>query len=306
MTVAVKPRAEWGSALSKITYVSPDKRTEFFVHYDGGVPVTRTGVAVPKAIEAGHLRRGWKGAGYNFIVEQDGTAYEARGWNGLGAHCPGHNTSGIGVQVAIGADQTPSDAALTTVRKLYDEACERSKRVLRKMGHRDGKATACPGAKLYAWVQLGMPYPKNTGGPVANPPARPPAASAPGVSPRPAPRPAPGKKLAPDRQLWLKNNGDLDSATIARWQQIMGTHIDGVISRPSNLVKAVQRHLIARGFSCGPSGADGKGIVQKNGYESDTIRALQRYLQTEVDGEMSSPKSGVVKALQNRLNEARF
>ncbi|MEU6632798.1 peptidoglycan-binding protein [Streptomyces parvus] len=137
--------------------ISLSRRTEFFVHYDGGTPVTRTGYAIMRAIEAQHIGQGWSGVGYNFVVDQKGNVYEGRGWALQGAHCPGHNVTGLSVQFAIGGSQKPSAKALAAVRALYEEACKRTGRKLAKKGHRDGIATQCPGAELYAWVKAGMP-----------------------------------------------------------------------------------------------------------------------------------------------------
>ncbi|MGW3513813.1 LysM peptidoglycan-binding domain-containing protein, partial [Streptomyces sp. NPDC000994] len=88
-----------------------------------------------------------------------GNIYEGRGWDRQGAHCPGHNVSGLSVQIAVGGDQEPTPAALAAARALYDEACRKTGRGLAKRGHKDGIATLCPGARLYAWVQAGMPAP---------------------------------------------------------------------------------------------------------------------------------------------------
>ncbi|MFJ4342677.1 peptidoglycan-binding protein [Streptomyces sp. NPDC088915] len=152
-------RATWGAKPWNGTpaTVALSARTEFFVHYDGGTPVSRTGFAIMRAIEAEHLGNGWSGIGYHFVVDQAGNIYEGRGWGLQGAHCPDHNTSGIGVQIAIGGDQQPSAAALAACRALYEEACRKTGRTLAKRGHRDGFATACPGPRLYSWVQAGMP-----------------------------------------------------------------------------------------------------------------------------------------------------
>ncbi|AKY03782.1 endolysin [Streptomyces phage Amela] len=159
MSVKIISRAAWGAKpWTSTPYTAPlSKRTEFFVHYDGAHPVGRKGSAIPKAIENIHLGNGWSGIGYNFVVDQDGNIYEGRGWDLVGAHCPNHNTSGIGVQIAIGGDQEPSEKALAACRALYDEACRKTGRTLAKKGHKDGIATACPGPKLYAWVKAGMP-----------------------------------------------------------------------------------------------------------------------------------------------------
>lgn len=159
MAVSIISRSAWGAkAWSGTPSLVPlSKRTEFFVHYDGGTPVTRTGNAIPQAIDRTHRAQGWSGIGYNFVISQAGEIFEGRGWNLQGAHCPDHNISGIGVQIAIGGDQEPSAKALAACRALYDEACRKTGRTLAKRGHRDGFATACPGTRLYAWVKAGMP-----------------------------------------------------------------------------------------------------------------------------------------------------
>ncbi|MFI0985015.1 N-acetylmuramoyl-L-alanine amidase [Streptomyces exfoliatus] len=162
MALSIVSRNAWGA---KPWNGSPDlvplsKRTEFFVHYHGGVPAHSTGVAVPREVEKIHLSQNWAGTGYTFMVDQDGVVYEGRGWGLQGAHCPDHNVSGFGVYVAIGGEQKPSAKALASVRALYDEACRKTGRSLAKKGHKDGYATACPGVHLHQWVKDGMPVPK--------------------------------------------------------------------------------------------------------------------------------------------------
>lgn len=106
----------------------------------------------------------------------------------------------------------------------------------------------------------------------------------------PAPSPVQGK---------IAEDGALGKQTITRWQQVMGTTVDGVISTPkSSLMLAVQKVLHA---------AKGTGIVPSTGkLDKVTITALQRYLGTPADGVISKPKSSVIVALQKRLNEGRF
>ncbi|MBZ6258118.1 peptidoglycan-binding protein [Streptomyces olivaceus] len=164
MSVSIISRATWGATAwdrdpssSGPATVALSSRTEFFVHYDGASHITRTGYAIPRAIEAEHFGNGWAGIGYNFVVSQAGEVFEGRGWTRQGAHCPGHNVSGLGVQIAVGGDQEPSAAALAACRALYDEACRKTGKTLAKKGHRDGIATLCPGTALYAWVKAGMP-----------------------------------------------------------------------------------------------------------------------------------------------------
>lgn len=158
--VPVVSRAAWGARpwQGKEPYtVSIRERTEFFVHYHGAPPPAHFGNAVPRNVEKIHVDyRGWAGTGYNFMVDMAGAVFEGRGWNLVGAHSPKHNRQGLGVYVAVGGDHRPTEASLVTVRRLYDEACVRAGRTLAKKGHRDARATECPGDLLYGWVRGGM------------------------------------------------------------------------------------------------------------------------------------------------------
>jgi hypothetical protein len=98
-------------------------------------------------------------------------------------------------------------------------------------------------------------------------------------------------------------DGELGPNTIKRWQQVMGTGVDGKISSPSDLVKAVQKRLkdtVDRSLV-----VDGYGIAQ-NGKRTKTVGALQRYLKVPVDEVISEGRSQTIMALQRRLNENRF
>src|SRR5690606_29774313 len=161
MSVPVVSRAQWGAKpwQGKPSTVPLKRRTEFFVHWFGGVPQNASGVALAREVERLHINgNGWSGVGYNWIIGEDGVAYEGRGWTLQGAHCPGHNVSGLAVLIAVGkGGKKASAAALATARALYDEACERTGNTLAMRGHRDGIATECPGPDLYEWVRDGMP-----------------------------------------------------------------------------------------------------------------------------------------------------
>lgn len=147
-----------------------------------------------------------------------------------------------------------------------------------------------PGAS-FPWDKFIL-YVQTAGGAVAPGPVIPPAG--PPVQ-RPHPVPKPGV---------LTVDGGLGPATIRRWQQVMGTPVDGKISNPSSLVSAVQRRLNAA-LGGADLTVDGRGIVQ-DGKRYKTVEAMQRYLGTTPDGVLSVPSSGAVKALQTHLNASRF
>lgn len=98
-------------------------------------------------------------------------------------------------------------------------------------------------------------------------------------------------------------DGMLGPNTIKAWQHIMKTTVDGEISHPSDLVKAVQTKLkntVGKALD-----VDGEGINQ-NGKHTVTVEWLQRYCKTPVDGVISTTASEVVKAVQRKLNAGSF
>lgn len=113
---------------------------------------------------------------------------------------------------------------------------------------------------------------------------------------------------APAQAGRLDVDGVLGPKTITLWQQIMGTTVDGTISTPSELVRAVQTRLNAAGARDQHGNVldvDGVGIAQ-DGQAYRTVYALQVYLGTTRDGILSTPESEAVKALQARLNGGAF
>jgi len=113
------------------------------------------------------------------------------------------------------------------------------------------------------------------------------------AAPKPPTTPAPVSHTTS-----LTVDGQLGPKTITRWQQIMGTPVDGKISTPtSDLIKAVQNRLRVS--------VDHRLLVDGK-LGPKTIAALQRYLKSPVDGKISTPKSQMVMALQRRLNTGKF
>jgi len=98
--------------------------------------------------------RGWNDIGYNFLVRDDGTIYEGRGWLVRGAHALDHNVTGIGCAY-IGMN-APTEAAKGSIRALYDEACAKVGHTLAQRCHSQVGNTDCPGTTLQAWVESGM------------------------------------------------------------------------------------------------------------------------------------------------------
>lgn len=228
-----------------------------------------------------------------YVIHNDGIILgqvpeEYRPWTSGGSAADNPSIT-LEVQNQSGAPEwrVSAEAEASIVRLLADVAVRHGFGAITSQnycGHREFAATACPGPYLFPRLQV-IRDAVNAG-------------STP--TPAPAPAPAPGPRRTADGNLWLDEDGDLGPKTIARWQQIMGTPIDGVISRPkSSLIGAVQRTIIARGHSCGRWGAD-------QSFGPATIGALQDELGTPRDGVISHPYSSMVKALQVRLNACHF
>ncbi len=155
MGVVIVDRAGWNARPPRdpddVEHVALSARTEFVVHHTE-TPTTRS----PRSIQDGHMdERGWNDIGYNFLVRDDGTVYEGRGWLVRGAHAKDHNVTGLGCAY-IGMN-APTEAAKESIRALYDEACTKTGHALSQLGHSQVGDTDCPGTKLLAWVESGMP-----------------------------------------------------------------------------------------------------------------------------------------------------
>ncbi|MFJ9559634.1 N-acetylmuramoyl-L-alanine amidase [Streptomyces fuscichromogenes] len=176
-------RHGWGAdeALREKGFVYTGKIKAAFVHHTASGNGYRCSEApsVIRSIYRYHVvSMGWRDIGYNFLVDKCGTIYEGRAGGVAkavrGAHTLGFNNHSMGIAV-IGTygSRKPSAAAVTAVAKLTAwklglfGANPRGKTYLKSgggnlypkgknvrlnviSGHRDGYATECPGAKLYA------------------------------------------------------------------------------------------------------------------------------------------------------------
>jgi len=169
-------RAQWGADEKVREQTAPsyfEVHGGFVHHTVNANDYTRAEVpGIIRSIYAYHVKsRGWRDIGYNFLIDKFGRIWEGR-YGGVarpvvGAHTENYNDYGFGVS-AIGNFETarPTSALIqaegalfawklslhgvaanaTNVRigsKVFPHAIE---------GHRDTKATACPGKYLYAKI----------------------------------------------------------------------------------------------------------------------------------------------------------
>ncbi|XP_064642227.1 peptidoglycan recognition protein-like [Lineus longissimus] len=103
----------------------------------------------------GRARRGldnFDDIGYNFLVGGDGTIYEGRGWQRIGAHARGYNSRSIGIAfIGTFSGSSPTVSAQNAAKALISCGVSggyvSSRYTLR--GHKDVGSTQCPGSRLY-------------------------------------------------------------------------------------------------------------------------------------------------------------
>jgi len=265
---------------------------------------------------------GWAGIGYNYWIDFKGNIYAGRGMN-IGAHASGYNstTIGVGYQGDFTAQTMPKaqlDAGIALNKWLMGQLPNKVSIV----GHNDVGSTACPG-KNFRMSELKAGVGSSTSKPTHVP--KPKTSSnlglvdylkSKGINSSYSNR----KKLAKKHGISnysgtasqnnsllakikgggktstskpsanLKVDGYWGKATTRALQRYFKTPVDGVISKPSTVIKALQKLL----------------KVKADGYTGPiTYRAMQRRFKTPVDGKVSKP-SVMVKELQRRLNRGKL
>uniref|UniRef100_A0A8C4QIX1 Peptidoglycan-recognition protein n=1 Tax=Eptatretus burgeri TaxID=7764 RepID=A0A8C4QIX1_EPTBU len=108
--------------------------------------------------------RNWWDIGYNFLVGEDGRAYEGRGWTTEGAHAEGYNNCSIGISVmGTFEDAAPNITALHTLQKIITFGVTEGFIDLNYTlyGHRQTGPTDCPGQTFYNILQNGSHWKEN-------------------------------------------------------------------------------------------------------------------------------------------------
>lgn len=109
--------------------------------------------------------RGWGDIGYNYLIDPDGIIYEGRagGDDVTGGHASPHNVGTMGVAfLGTFTEEEPTDVALDSAESLIAWKCSQKgigplesstdhagSYYANIAGHRDVKATECPGEMLY-------------------------------------------------------------------------------------------------------------------------------------------------------------
>lgn len=116
-----------------------------------GVVLHNSGVTVLQSVETihnYHKNKGWAGIGYQYYVRKDGSVYRGRPENMAGAHCPGVNSTSIGI-CAEGNfnEENMTDVQKQAIIELVEDIKSRYNIKWIK-GHREILATSCPGTNF--------------------------------------------------------------------------------------------------------------------------------------------------------------
>ena len=144
---------------------APTTPTHLIVHHSATSNAVTDYDATVRAIWDFHVNtNGWSDIGYNWLVAPDGTIYEGRGDDVIGAHFCGQNSATTGICLLGNYVATaPSAAALEAITQLTAWKLDALSLDATAMsvhapsgldlthisGHRDGCATTCPGDSLY-------------------------------------------------------------------------------------------------------------------------------------------------------------
>lgn len=101
--------------------------------------------ASPEDIHRWHLSQGWVGAGYNLYVRKDGTIYELRPIDCIGAHASGYNSVSVGVCFEGNFEEEEMTAAQVESGKQVINYLKNKYPGISFKGHRDVNSTDCPG-----------------------------------------------------------------------------------------------------------------------------------------------------------------
>lgn len=141
--------------------------TEVFIHQTTTRPDWMEGKPVGDKIaeiDSWHKARGWRGIGYHYVIDRDGSVGKGRAETEIGAHVAGHNTGSIGITLVGGhgasmddpfeRNFTPQqDAAL---RELLDDIKSRTT-IKRVRGHCEVANKVCPGFNVQKFLRAQDP-----------------------------------------------------------------------------------------------------------------------------------------------------
>lgn len=96
-----------------------------------------------------HIKRGWPGIGYHFVIGKDGKVEKTNELETISYHVKGHNTASVGISMSGDLSKhKPTVAQVNTLVKLIKELKAQLPNKVVVKGHRELGKTECPGKYL--------------------------------------------------------------------------------------------------------------------------------------------------------------
>jgi N-acetylmuramoyl-L-alanine amidase len=158
-------RASWGARAPTSTTRLTNQPVQYaFIHHAASANCNDRAScqALVRSFQNQHMNtNGWADIGYSFVIGGDGSIFEGRGWDRVGAHTTNYNSVGLGFCLTgTFTSALPPKAQTDAVKSLI--ACGvtlgklRSAYTLR--GHRDMGSTECPGTSLFNEIRTWPHY----------------------------------------------------------------------------------------------------------------------------------------------------
>ena len=235
-----------------------------------------------RTIHEWHLRRGFSGIGYHFLVRKNGTIERGRAENFVGAHVAGHNRGSIGICFEGNFETETMGEAQKNAGAELVEYLKKKYSINTVVRHKDLAATACPG-KNFPFEEILQGVKTETK----------------------QPEQVEQKKQEGDNKL--VEDGYWGNGTTKRAQEVFGTPVDGVITGQFKPCAKYFPGIISISY-----GGNGSALVRamqkwlcipEDGYiGKQFVLTLQHKMGTIEDGVLSKP-SDCIKAFQHWLNQ---
>lgn len=231
-----------------------------------------------KTIHAWHLRRGFSGIGYHFLIRKDGIIERGRAENLVGAHVAWHNGDSIGICFEGNFEtETMGEAQKNAGAELVDYL-KKKYSINTVVRHKDLAATACPG-KNFPFEEILQGVKTETKQP---------------------------EQKTQECNNKIVEDGYWGKGTTKRAQEVFGTPADGIITGQLKSCAKYFPGIIPVSYDGGGSAlvrAMQKWLqIPEDGYIGQQfVLALQHKMGTVADGVLSKPSS-CIKAFQHWLN----
>lgn len=312
-------RAEWGARPPRAINRGAMKAKPT-LHWNGPT-VTVSGsttwdhrycASLVRGVQNYHMdAKGWNDIAYNFVGCPHGYTFEGRGinvWNGANGTTSG-NRSSIALMSLSGELNPFPMSEKVGIKEGFTFISARAGAPLGAQGHRDHKATACPGEARYVWLKNGMPTSGSSdGGTTPKPPTKHPVPSSPNTNT------ILRLGVTSDDVAWVQSTlnkkasqglvvdgiyGSATAESVRRLQSLFGLSVDGVVGQDT------WKALL---FLAGAPQKPQTNPVVKMGSRGASVTKIQNILRKKagqkikVDGIFGRDTDGAVRNLQKLFN----